>query len=283
VLMPVPHARERFGPGLGGVNAVIQPLLHAADHANIDPARVYVVGHGIAAQAAWNLALHRTTYFTAFQALASPPLHDWQRARLINLGSVAPVAWHDAEDDVAAIAPTRQAINTLRRMKYEVHFIETRGIGHIPTVAVMEEGYAVMRQRERSLYPAAIALQSSRPETVNNRQDWMQVYQPARPGAERRILIRGGPEHMLVAQHPWLARASVTNNRVEVRTDNVLSMRLYFNDQLLDLDQPVTIVLNGREQYQGPIERNIEEMLKDQVFLGRGWRYYTGMIDVGFQ
>ena len=37
------------------MNRVIQPMLHVAGRVNIDPARVYMIGHSMAAHAVWNL------------------------------------------------------------------------------------------------------------------------------------------------------------------------------------------------------------------------------------
>ena len=67
---------------------------------------------------------------------------------------------------------------------------------------------------------------------------------------------------------------------VEIKTDNVQTMRLYFNDRLVDLKKPVTIIVNKKPRFEGLLKPSITEMLNDQLFLGRGWRYYTAVIDV---
>ena len=43
--MPLLNLDELYGPSYAGMNSVIQPLLHAAGRANVDPARVYLIGH----------------------------------------------------------------------------------------------------------------------------------------------------------------------------------------------------------------------------------------------
>jgi hypothetical protein len=57
-------------------------------------------------------------------------------------------------------------------------------------------------------------------------------------------------------------------------------VRLYLNDQMVDLGQPVKIIVNGIARYDAVAPQSTEEMLKDQLFLGRGWRYYTAAIDL---
>jgi hypothetical protein len=69
-------------------------------------------------------------------------------------------------------------------------------------------------------------------------------------------------------------------NRIEVKTDNVATLRLYVNDQMIDFREPVVVKVNGKTRFEGKLEPDIEPMLKDQLFLGRGWRYYTAVIDI---
>jgi hypothetical protein len=33
-------------------------------------------------------------------------------------------------------------------------------------------------------------------------------------------------------------------------------------------------------RFEGAVTPSVEAMLKDQLFLGRGWRYFTGTIDI---
>jgi len=44
----------------------------------------------------------------------------------------------------------------------------------------------------------------------------------------------------------------------------------------------VTLVINKNVKFEGMVKPNVDEMLKDQLILGRGWRYYTAVLDVDF-
>ena len=66
-------------------------------------------------------------------------------------------------------------------------------------------------------------------------------------------------------------------NRIEVKTDNVATFRFYLNDQMVDFREPVTVMVNGKARFEGKLTPDVEQMLKDQLFLGRGWRYYTAV------
>lgn len=280
VVMPLLNLGELWGPSYAGTSSVMQPLQHVAGRANVDPARVYLLGHGMSGHAAWNLALHYTTYFAAFNPLAGGASASWQRMRVVNLRNVLPVVWHDADDDVMKVDSSRGVVKALRLQKVDVEYEETKGIGHTPDAATAERAYQKMRARTRDLYPPSVAVQSNRPDTMFNRVDWLGVFQPIETGKERRALLRHGSGTFVYHDQAFKAEATRTGQKVEVTTSNVDSFRLYFNDQMIDLREPVVITVNGRPRAQGVVRQSVHELLADQLFLGRGWRYYTAVVDV---
>ena len=280
IVLPLLNLSELWGPSYAGMNSVMLPLQHVAGRVNVDPARVYLVGHGMSAHAAWNLALHYTTYFAAFNPLAGGASASWQRMRVMNLRNVLPVVWHDADDAVMKVGLSRGIVKALQLQKVEVEYDETKGIGHVPDAETAERAYQKMRARTRNLYPPSVALQSNRPDTMFNRVDWLQVFQPVEPGQEHRAILRHGSGTFVYHDHPFKAEATLKRQRIEVSVTNVDSLRLYLNDQMVDLRQPVTILVNGRPRLEGLVKQSIPELLADQLFLGRGWRYHTAVVDI---
>jgi hypothetical protein len=280
VVMPLLNLSEFWGPSYAGMNSVMLPLQHVTGRVNVDPARVYLLGHGMSGHAAWNLALHHPTYFAAFNPLAGGASASWQRLRVANLRNVLPVVWHDADDDVMKVELSRGVVKALRLQKVDVEYDETKGIGHTPDAATAERVYQKMRGRARQLYPPSVVLQSNRPDTAFNRVDWLQVFQPVETGKERRAILRHGSGTFVYHDQSFRAEATVKGQRIEVSASNVDSLRFYLNDQMLDLTKPVTVVVNGRPRLEGLVKQSIPELLADQLFLGRGWRYHTAVVDV---
>lgn len=280
VVMPLLNLDELWGPSYAGMNAVLQPMQHVAGRVNIDPSRVYVVGHSMSAHATWNLALHYPTYFAAINPLAGGASADWQRVRAANLRNVLPVAWHDADDQSIKVDVSRGIVKALKAQKVDVDYEETKGIGHVPDAATVERLYAKMRARARDLYPPTIALRSNRPDTMFNRSDWVQIYQPTNPGKDHRVGFGYGSGSMVYNDNIWGVTATRAGNRIDVLADNVDSLRVYLNDQMVDLTKPVTIVVNRKVRFEGVVKQSVDELMKDQAFLGRGWRYYTAVVDV---
>jgi hypothetical protein len=235
----------------------------------------------MAGHATWNLGLHYPTYFAAINPLAGAASGDWQRLRLMNLSNVLPVVWHDATDEVVKVGFSRSIVKALKDMKIDVDYEETKTAGHAPPPDVLERTYEKLRARTRELYPKTVNLQSNRPETIFNRVDWLQVYQPLVPGKGRRLMLRKGTGPIKTYERAYSARAAITApNRIEIRADNVATLRCYLNDQLIDYRKPVTVLVNNKTRFEGMLTPDVEPMLKDQLFLGRGWRYYTGVIDI---
>jgi predicted esterase len=280
VVMPLLDLKELYGPSYAGMNDALQPVIDVADRVNIDPARVYLIGHSEAAHATWNLGLHVPTYFAAINPLAGGASADWQRIRLINLANVLPVVWTDDSDDVIKPEASKSLVRALRGLKQDVEFIETKNIGHAPTDAVVEECYAKVRARVRDLYPKSVSIQSNRPDSVFNRNDWVQIWQPVTPGDDRRLYFRHGTGYMVVDANTWRIDATGSANKFTVTTDNVEAFRLYVNDQMVDLKKPVTVIVNKKAKFEGIVKCSTSEMLKDQLVMGRGWRYYCGEIDI---
>jgi hypothetical protein len=282
VLMPLLDLDELWGPSHKGMNSVIQPMHHVAGRLNIDPARIYLIGHGMSGHAAWNLALHYPSYFAAINPMAGGASFPWQRVRLPNLRNVFCVVWHDAEDPLIKVESSRGLVKGLQNLKFvDVDYYETKGVGHAPSEEIFEALYQKTRTRKRRLYPPEVVNASNRPDAIFNRNDWVQVYQPINAGKEDKSFFRHGTGWINTTANAYSVAIALTGpNRFEAKTQNLRTMRIYVNEQMINFAQPVTVIVNGKGVFEGQVKPSVEEMLNDQLFLGRGWRYYTGVIDI---
>jgi hypothetical protein len=51
---------------------------------------------------------------------------------------------------------------------------------------------------------------------------------------------------------------------------------------MIDFSQAVSVIVNGRGRFEGFLKPSTIDMLNDQLFLGRGWRYFTAVVDIDF-
>jgi len=258
-------------------------MYHIAGRLNIDPARVYLLGHAMAAHATWNLALHYPTYFAAINPMAGGTGGAWQRVRIVGLRNIFCVVWHDVDDTQIKVDASREMVKILRGLKYDVEYDETKGVGHAPTDEIADKLYQKMRARTREVYPKEVVHGSNRPDTLYNRNDWVQVYQMLTPGKETKYRIQYGSGFITESDSSYRISAVMTAlNKIEVKSQNVESMRFFLNEQMAEFSRPITVIVNGKVRFEGKVQPSVEEMLKDQVFLGRGWRYFTGFVDIDF-
>jgi hypothetical protein len=283
VMMPMLNLDELWGPSYAGMHSVTQPMHHVAGRLNIDPARVYLMGHGMSGHATWNLALHYPTYFAAIMPMSGGTAGAWQKVRIPGLRNIYGVVWHDADDTILKVDLSREMVKILRTMKYDVEYEETKGVGHAPSDEIVERLYQKMRSRVRELYPKEVSHGSNRPDAAFNRNDWVQVYQMLSPGKDQRVRFQWGGGWVTFNESSYKITAAMPKlNRIEVQSQNVESMRFYLNERMVEFSRPITVVVNGRVRFEGMVKPSIEEMLKDQVFMGRGWRYYAGFVEVDF-
>jgi hypothetical protein len=52
-------------------------------------------------------------------------------------------------------------------------------------------------------------------------------------------------------------------NRIEVRTERVRRYSLFLNQDLIDLDKPVTVVTNGKIAYEGIVTPSLDILLRE--------------------
>jgi hypothetical protein len=281
VLMPLLNLDELWGPGNAGMGYVMEPLNHAASVVNVDPARVYLAGHSMAGHATWNLGVHYPTYFAAINPMAGAMDEVWQTLRLPCLLNTAPVVWADTSDAIVDVGESRKLVNLLKSAKVPVTYHETSNIGHVPPANLLEAMYKEMRAVIRPLYPRTVTIQSDLPETIFNRVDWVQVYDQANAGKITTFKFSHGVGLMMECQNDFRIDAALdAPNHVSVKTHNVAALRLSFNDQMVDFTKPVTVIVDGKSRFSGMLAPNIDEMLKDEMFLGRGWRYFTASVEI---
>jgi hypothetical protein len=282
IIVPLPDLQGGLGPGRLGMALAMAALNDAADLADIDPARVELMGHGQAALWAWNLALNEPTYFSTLEALAGNAQITWLRLRMMGLSNLKIVIWNDTHDPLSKIDAVRGDAEVAKRFVTNVRFEQTTGIGHDPAPELLARLAEGVSETRRDLYPPRVSIQSTRIEPTFNRSDWVLLDQPSDGGTISHVLAARGSEIIWLYDNTFRVDASLKDNHIDVKTDNVASLRLFLNDQMVDFAKPVVVTVNGRE-FHRVVTPSLATMLADQLFLGRGWRYFTGTIDIDLE
>jgi hypothetical protein len=280
IIVPLPDPNAGLGPGRIGMSCAMAALDDAASLADIDVSHVSVSGHAIAGAWAWNLALHEPTYFAAIAVFGSDAGTPWLRTRMPCLRNALTVLWHDTADRDSKVAEAQKDVEVLKRFGCDVQYLQTTGSGPQTPAEVANRVAALLRERQRELYPKTVSIQSMRIEPIFNRADWVQIDQPTNGGLDSHILAARGSEVLHMYGNTFRVDATRGDNRFELTTDNVAGLRLLVNDQMIDFARPVVVLVNHIKRFDGMVRPDVGVMLADQLFLGRGWRYFTAQIEL---
>ena len=124
-------------------------------------------------------------------------------------------------------------------------------LGHKPSPQIIEDEYQKVRSRTRDLYPPpSVFIQSNSVDTIFNRADWIQIYQPMSPGEQAKVQFSRGSQGMYVYQNTFRVIAQITDRHtITLDTHNVRLVRIYLNDQMVDLNDPIKIIVSGLTRF----------------------------------
>jgi hypothetical protein len=74
--------------------------------------------------------------------------------------------------------------------------------------------------------------------------------------------------------------ANLNGQRIDVEAKDVDSVIVRFNDDLLDLDQPVTVAAQGKPLYEGSVPRTIAVLAKTLDERGDPKSIFSGEVKV---
>jgi hypothetical protein len=229
------------------VDAVYRYML---EHYAVDPDRVYLSGHSAGGGASLILSEwwpHRVAAFFAmariYQKYNTLPEPSMDVVRFVPGFFV--VGLNDTEERVGGF---RQAEEYYKRtgLPGEFRFIAGQGHTYIRDQAAQAFDFLLKKKRAKPPkdFAALYCMYSNQSQTeapLMARQYWLEAgkYEPA-----------GAPCHV-----------TASGNVIEIAGDKLQSGAVLLNDEVVDLDQPVTIRLNGRTVHEGPVERSVEFLL----------------------
>ncbi|MFT5192143.1 MAG: poly(3-hydroxybutyrate) depolymerase [Verrucomicrobiales bacterium] len=221
------------------IDELIQKLMI---HEEVAPNQIYLMGFSAGGYGAFSIGASMPDRFAAVAASAGAPTPDHTPAEhWRNL----PLRFEIGEKDMAygrvkACRDYEQSLNALRVSEkddaFKFTFIEHEGAGH----QIKDQDCAKwLGQHRRNHRPSSIAWH---PTASNVRQFyWLASDEPI-PGQQ--------------------INADINGNKITLNTTDVHRLRLRLDDQLVDLDQPVTVIANGMKIFEGMVERELHCLVK---------------------
>lgn len=203
----------------------------------VNPDTVYVLGYSAGGDGVWQLAPRMADRFAAAAMMAGHP-NEASLLGLRNLPFAIFVGGNDAAYNRNRVVSERATeLDRLEREDPGGYVHMTRiydGVGHWMN-RQDAEALPWMAKFQRTPWPSRIVWQQD--DVVHRRFYWLQV-----------------PDDVAIKDRARII-ATVENRTIEIQGDLPDAFRLRLSDRLLSLDEPLGVVVNGREVFAGTVRR----------------------------
>jgi pimeloyl-ACP methyl ester carboxylesterase len=233
---------------------VLAALREAQRRFSIDTDRVFLSGHSLGGDAAWDIALAHPDLWAGLVAIAPAAgryvNHYWPNARTLPVYVVA------GELDSASLSRNAMDLDRYFAKGFDITYVEYRGRGHEHFSDEILRLFAWMGRRTRSFAPSTIDVVTMRPW---DRFFWW-------------VEMAGAPPRTVVLPSQWPPGPNVRPMTIEAKTTatNGLAVRcgaervtVWLMPELIDFSRPVTVTLDGRRLVKDTVAPDVRVMLED--------------------
>lgn len=258
---------------------VLASLRDAMRRFSIDSDRVYLSGHSLGGDAAWDIGLAHPDLWAGVLLVGASAVYGdkdapkyvsqyWENAR--NL----PIMLIIGALDVARVAANQRELNRyLTRKDFDMLVVEYRGRGHEHFQDEIHRMFDWMKFHRRDFFPRDFEASSMRP--WDNFFWWFEF--EGLP--ERSIVLPSGDWPK--SKRPMKISASAREKQtLSVKAGSDRAM-LWLSPELVDLDQRVTVKWNGASRKAHEISPDIAVMLEDVRRRGDRQHPFWAKIQVG--
>jgi pimeloyl-ACP methyl ester carboxylesterase len=229
-------------------------------HYQVDDNRIVVGGVSRGGHGAWDLALAFPDQFAGLLGLIGGPAPE-------KLGQLAPISGmsflilQGAHDEAGILEPVRKSVTELKQAGANVLYQEDAEAGHQFSLESVDLP-AWLSGVERKPFPKKVTLQTN--GETGQRAYWLEVVKVA-PDADGRPLVAR-------------VTGTIKDSEIQIQSQNARELKLHLHDQLLPLDKPVKVFLNGELKSQTRVPRSLGTMVRE--FLDRGDRQIRCMAEL---
>jgi len=248
-----------FKPGLDELfEALIQT---AAVEMGVNPDKVYLLGYSAGGDGTWRMAPRMADRWAAASMMAGHP----GEASQVNLYNVPFMIWMGEKDgayDRNKLAVAKGIVmDSLQRAEprgyiHETHIVKGKGhwMDRADTAAI-----AWMMQYKRSVHPRKVVWRQE--EVVRPSMYWLEV-------------DKG------IARQGMCVRAELDGNEVKITECDYPRLRVYLNDEMVDMDKPVKVTYRGKILFEGKVKRTTACLARTLRERGDEGLMFSGYVDV---
>lgn len=228
-----------FKPDLDDFYAALIQMCVA--NLDVNPDKVYLIGYSAGGDGVWRMAPRMADTWAGASMMAGHP----GDVSLLNLRNTPFMVWCGALDD----AYNRNSECTLRGHELDsLQKADPQGYIHQTHIVAgkshwmdLEDAAALpwLQQYQRNPYPTHIVWRQE--EVTHSHFYWLTA-----------------PTDQL--QRGKTVRLTLQGNRVDLQQCDYTELTLHFNDQMVNLDKPITIRMKGKTLFKGKLSRTAENL-----------------------
>ncbi|MBI1849235.1 MAG: hypothetical protein HYR85_02715 [Planctomycetes bacterium] len=260
LLAPTLAQGETWFSDTGQFKAIAIVLKTALDDFNIDMNRIFVDGTGESGEDALRLAGSFSDILAGVVVRSGIAQKDVSAVNFRNL----PVLFvHAADDPKMQSDSLKKFVDQLQALKYDVSDEKVSGRAHDSCVEANPKILAWFEGKRRTV--SVPEIQWSVSDRKFGRAYWLQITR-----------METGKD--VVAQ--FTAKSDRVKNKIEITSTNVYEFRLMLNDEVVDLDKPLEVLVNGEQAFSGKKERSLRHALDEYHRTGDPTRAFTASLAV---
>jgi pimeloyl-ACP methyl ester carboxylesterase len=231
----------------------VKELLKAAKRTwDVDTDRIYIGGHSMGGYGAWHIGGHQADMFAGVISAAGGILtgrsigESWGWGVLGNLRHTPVAFLHGTKDEPSPVWSDQESSRILGELEkahpgqYRHRYVETVNGGHMPPGKPLKESVEWILEHERNPAPKELTWEPTR--SFIKHFYWLRVEKPA---MFQRI------------------EARIEGNTITVAATRLTGgFSLLLNERLVDLAQPVEVLVNGRQAFRGHLHPRVSAVLE---------------------
>jgi predicted esterase len=246
---------------------------------NIDDNRLYAFGHSDGSDGAIGLAIYKpdqfagvVAYNTMFKNLHA---HDYY---IRNIQNRPLYEVHSDKDMLRRIALNRQIIDSIKKFDNRLTYKEYAGYEHWDKHLGIDAPFAAkfMVGAVRNPYQSAVYLETTQNSPYNS-CDWLLITKPdtSRKSAGWYSPFEIRRKEFMVSRQEWynynhfeplksaVVKASYRNNVFTLQTSATAEVDLKLSPEMVDMNKPVTVIINGKQMYNARVKSDKEFLLSN--------------------
>ena len=235
-------------------SVVLAVLREASRQFSLDSDRVFLSGHSMGGDAAWDIGLSHPDLWAGVIVVSGKAgryvHHYHQNARTLPFYIVC------GGRDHTTFSANEMDLDRYLKKGFDLTYVEYRGRGHEHFSDELIKIFDWTKRKSRSISPKEIDAVSMRP--WDRLFWWIEMSSPP----ERTMVLPGNWPPARIGQPFSLSAKAVASNRITARC-GAEEVNIWLSPEFIDFKRPLTINLGTRRLHQGEIAPDVDVVLED--------------------